>query len=198
MDPDRRTALVNRIATSLLETLKHDARTLSQERSAAIQNHARKLEVEMFNTATSYEDYFQRLAEHIYKMCKDLEEKQAALKNSTLSTSMSSIDKSAGDQGPPNRTVTSSDELPDGTIKTEPAECRVESNTMKTEISTAQNAVNNKSALQMNSKTNGQSHSESNGTNRENIMTKLEPKSPKCEANNDVVSFSFPFSISLK
>ena len=63
----------------------------------------------MFNTANSHEDYFHRLAEKIFKIQKDYEEKQMLKKQQILSTNLTSIDKSAGEQGPPNRIAPQSD-----------------------------------------------------------------------------------------
>lgn len=74
-------------------------------------NFAQQTEADTYNTATGYEDYFQRLAERIYKTQKDYEEKQTFKKQQTLPGAVSSIDRSAGERGPPNR-IAPSFELP--------------------------------------------------------------------------------------
>ena len=66
-------------------------------------SYAQQTEAETFNSAISHEDYFHRLAERIYKIQKDYEEKQMSKKQQVLTTTLTSIDKSAGEQGPPNR-----------------------------------------------------------------------------------------------
>ena len=103
---DHRSHLVKKIATALLNTIQQDNQPLSSDRLAAITNYAQKTEADTYNTATSHEDYFQRLAERIYKIQKDYEEKQISRKQQSITTTtLTSIDKSAGDQGPPNRTA---------------------------------------------------------------------------------------------
>ena len=82
---------------------------MSSDRLASITNYAQKTEADTYNSATSYEDYFQHLAERIYRIQKDYEEKQIAKRQQTLTTTLTSIDKSAGDQGPPNRIAPTSD-----------------------------------------------------------------------------------------
>jgi len=100
---DHRNHLVKKIVSSILNTIQQDNHSLSPERLAAITNYAQKTEADMYNTATSHEDYFQRLAERIYRIRKDYDEKQMLKKQQILPTTLSSIDKSAGEQGPPNR-----------------------------------------------------------------------------------------------
>lgn len=68
-----------------------------------ITNYAQKTEADTYNTATSQDDYFKRLAERIFKIQKEYEEKQTLKKQQTLTTILTPIDKSAGEQGPPNR-----------------------------------------------------------------------------------------------
>lgn len=72
-------------------------------------SYAQQTEAETFNTALSHEEYFHRLAERIYKIQKDYEEKQTLKKQQILTTNLTSIDKSAGEQGPPNRIAPQSD-----------------------------------------------------------------------------------------
>jgi hypothetical protein len=93
---------VKKIATALLNTIQQDNHPLSSERLAAITNYAQKTEADTYNSAISHEDYFQRLAERIYRIQKDYEEKQIAKKQQNITT-LTSIDRSAGEQGPPNR-----------------------------------------------------------------------------------------------
>ncbi|CAF3278892.1 unnamed protein product [Rotaria socialis] len=103
INQDHRSHLVKKITSALLNTIQHDNNSLPPERLAVVTNYAQKTEADTYNTATSHEDYFQRLAERIYKIQKDYEEKQTLKKQQTLNTILTSIDKSAGDQGPPNR-----------------------------------------------------------------------------------------------
>ncbi|CAF2740739.1 unnamed protein product [Rotaria sp. Silwood2] len=104
INQDHRSHLVKKITSALLTTIQQDNNhPLSPDRLALITNYAQKTEADTYNTAISHEDYFQRLAERIYKIQKDYEEKQMLKKQQTLTTTLSSIDKSAGEQGPPNR-----------------------------------------------------------------------------------------------
>ncbi len=120
---DHRSHLVKKIVSSILTTIQQDSHSLSPERLAAITNYAQKTEADTYNTATSHEDYFQRLAERIYRIRKDYDEKQMLKKQQILTTTLSSIDKSAGEQGPPNRIAPQSEYLtsfPTTQIKSEP------------------------------------------------------------------------------
>jgi hypothetical protein len=74
-----------------------------------VTSYAQQTEAETFNTAISNEEYFHRLAERIFKIQKDYEEKQSLKKQQILTTTLTSIDKSAGEQGPPNRIAPQSD-----------------------------------------------------------------------------------------
>ncbi|CAF1106206.1 unnamed protein product [Rotaria sordida] len=103
INQDHRSHLVRKITSALLNTIQQDNHPLSPDRLALITNYAQKTEADTYNTATSHEDYFQRLAERIYKIQKDYEEKQILKKQQALTTTLTSIDKSAGEQGPPNR-----------------------------------------------------------------------------------------------
>jgi hypothetical protein len=109
LQQDHRNHLVKKIVSSILNTIQQDNHSLSPERLAAITNYAQKTEVDTYNTATSHEDYFQRLAERIYRIRKDYDEKQMLKRQQLLPTTLSSIDKSAGEQGPPNRIAPQSD-----------------------------------------------------------------------------------------
>ncbi|CAF1259811.1 unnamed protein product [Adineta ricciae] len=106
---DHRSHLVKKITSALLSTIQQDNHPLTSQSVASVTNYAQKTEADAFNNATSQEDYFQRLAERIYRIQKEYEEKQAAKRqpqqtNTTMSnTTLSSIDRSAGEQGPPNR-----------------------------------------------------------------------------------------------
>ncbi len=109
LQQDHRSHLVKKIVSSILNTIQQDSHTLSPDRLAAITNYAQKTEADTYNTAISHEDYFQRLAERIYRIRKDYDEKQMLKKQQMLPTTLSSIDKSAGEQGPPNRIAPQSD-----------------------------------------------------------------------------------------
>ncbi len=103
MQSDHRNHLVKKIVGALLSTVQQDGRSLPPDRLSAVTSYAQQTEAETFNTAISQEDYFHRLAERIYKIQKDYEEKQMLKKQQILTTTLTSIDKSAGEQGPPNR-----------------------------------------------------------------------------------------------
>ncbi|CAF3668354.1 unnamed protein product [Rotaria sp. Silwood1] len=105
LQPDHRNHLVKKIVAALLNTVQQDGRSLPPDRLTAVTSYAQQTEAETFNTAISHEDYFHRLAERIYKIQKDYEEKQISKKQQILT----SIDKSAGEQGPPNRIAPQSD-----------------------------------------------------------------------------------------
>jgi hypothetical protein len=105
LQPDHRNHLVKKIVAALLNTVQQDGRSLPPDRLSAVTSYAQQTEAETFNTAISHEDYFHRLAERIYKIQKDYEEKQMSKKQQILT----SIDKSAGEQGPPNRIAPQSD-----------------------------------------------------------------------------------------
>ena len=106
---DHRSHLVKKITSALLSTIQQDNHPLTSDCVATVTNYAQKTEADAFNNATSQEDYFQRLAERIYKIQKAYEDKQAVKRqaqqtNTTMqNTTLSSIDRSAGEQGPPNR-----------------------------------------------------------------------------------------------
>ena len=123
LQQDHRTHLVKKIVSSIMTTIQQDPQTISPERLTTITNYAQKTETETYNTATSHEDYFQRLAERIYRIRKDYDEKQMLKKQQMLTSTVSSIDKLAGEQGPPNRIAPHSDypsAFPTTQIKTEP------------------------------------------------------------------------------
>jgi hypothetical protein len=136
---DHRNHLVKKIVSSILNTIQQDSHSLSPERLAAITNYAQKTEADMYNTATSHEDYFQRLAERIYRIRKDYDEKQMLKKQQILTTTLSSIDKSAGEQGPPNRIAPQSEystSFSTTQIKSEPISNHHHSNLTTTTLST--------------------------------------------------------------
>ncbi|UJR31544.1 hypothetical protein I4U23_019032 [Adineta vaga] len=120
---DHRSHLVKRITSALLNTFQQDCHPLVPERLAAVTNYSQKTEADAFNNATSQEDYFQRLAERIYRIQKDFEDKQTLKRQQTntmiSSTTLASIDRSAGEQGPPNRIAPQTD-FTLTQIKTEP------------------------------------------------------------------------------
>jgi hypothetical protein len=109
LQPDQRNHLVKKIVSALLSTVQQDGRSLPPDRLSAVTSYAQQTEAETFNTALNHEEYFHRLAERIYKIQKDYEEKQQMKKQQIMTTPITSIDKSAGEQGPPNRIAPPSD-----------------------------------------------------------------------------------------
>ena len=109
LQPEQRNHLVKKIVSALVMTVQQDGRAILPERLSALTSYAQQTEAETFNTALSHEEYFHRLAERIYKIQKDYEEKQTLKKQQILTTTLTSIDKSAGEQGPPNRIAPQSD-----------------------------------------------------------------------------------------
>jgi hypothetical protein len=169
-----------------LNTLQQDSRSLPPERLAAITNYAQQTEVDTFNTAMSYEDYFHRLAERIYKIQKDYEEIQMSKKQQILTTTLTSIDKSAGEQGPPNRTAPQSDHSTLITqIKAEPIDNHHHSN-----LATASLVSNDKHRISTegisrlaiyNNASNVTSRADINGNHIERTLIKTEEKSPNIQ-----------------
>jgi hypothetical protein len=172
---DHRSHLVKKIVSSILTTIQQDSHSLSPERLAAITNYAQKTEADTYNTATSHEDYFQRLAERIYRIRKDYDEKQMLKKQQILTTTLSSIDKSAGEQGPPNRIAPQSDYsssfLPSTStqIKTEPT-VPFDTHRISTDSLNRMNIHSNNPNIN--------THADTNGTHikSEQISPKHEPK----------------------
>ncbi len=91
---------MKKIVSSILNTIQQDSHSLSPERLAAITNYAQKTEADTYNTATSHEDYFQLLAERIYKIQKNHDETRQ-ISRATLSSSH----PLSGDPGPSNGTA---------------------------------------------------------------------------------------------
>ncbi|CAF0772590.1 unnamed protein product [Adineta steineri] len=114
---DHRSHLVKKVTSALLGTIQQDSHSLNPDRVAAITNYAQKTEADAYNAATSHEDYFQRLAERIYRIQKEYDEKQSLKRQQA--TTITSIDRLAGEQGPPNRIAPQID-YPITQIKTEP------------------------------------------------------------------------------
>ena len=100
---DHRKHLVAKISSTLLQTIQQDNHPLLPDPITLISNYAQRIENDTFNAATSREDYFQRLAERIYRIQKEYEEKRMLKRQQMTITAIPSIDKSAGEQGPPNR-----------------------------------------------------------------------------------------------
>ena len=157
---------MKKIVSSLLETIKQDIRSLSSQHLESWTTYAQKLELDIFNQATSSEDYFQRLAERIYKASKDFEEKQANVKQRSMISSLTSIDKSAGELGPPNRTAPLTDLLPSSRIKIEPEVGQDNNSSIFTDNPALKNTVT--------AHANGESCVETNGTLEELLSVKRE------------------------
>lgn len=104
-----------------METIQQDNHPLPPDRVGAVTNYAQKTEADAYNNATSQEDYFQRLAERIYRIQKDYEEKQTLKRQQMPAIStLTSIDRSAGEQGPPNRIAPQTDFSLTTAMKSEP------------------------------------------------------------------------------
>ena len=167
---DHRNHLVKKIVSSIVQTIQHDNHTLSNERLEAITSYAQRTEIETYNTATSHEDYFQRLAERIYRIQKDYDEKQHLKKQQQqqqqmLTTTLTSIDKSAGEQGPPNRTAPQSDIPLIYPIKNEPITNHL--------TATTANSSFDKHRL-VSSHPNNNNNSTTNGNHVDTVMIKTE------------------------
>jgi hypothetical protein len=164
---DHRSHLVKKITSALLETVQQDNHPLPPERVAPVTSYAQKTEADAYNNATSQEDYFQRLAERIYRIQKDYEEKQMLRRQQTsTTTTLTSIDRSAGELGPPNRIAPQTD-FSLTQLKSEPlANHQSASASMlldKQRISTE--AVGNK---------NSNAHANTNGSHKDTIHIKTE------------------------
>jgi hypothetical protein len=183
---------VKKIVSSILNTIQQDSHSLSPERLAAITNYAQKTEADTYNTATSHEDYFQRLAERIYRIRKDYDEKQMLKKQQILTTTLTSIDKSAGEQGPPNRIAPPSDyptSFSTTQIKSEPI------NHHLTTISTVpfdkhRISTDGISRLAIHS-SNSNTHSGKNGSHVDTTLIKTEEMSSNHDTKNQVRVLSY-------
>lgn len=131
------------------------------DRLSAVTSYAQQTESETFNTATSHEEYFHRLAERIYKIQKDYEEKQMLKKQQILTTTLTSIDKSAGEQGPPNRIAPQSDYSSSFLSSTTPTQIKSENHTPNPTFDT--HRISTDSLNRMNIHSNN-SHADTNGT----------------------------------
>ena len=182
LDQGQRNALVKKIVNALLKTFQQDPRSLPPDRLAAITNFAQQTETDTYNTATGYEDYFQRLAERIYKTQKDNEEKQTLQKQQSLPATLSSIDRSAGERGPPNR-IAPSFELPTSSSSTgNPSEASASATTLDRHRIT----TNGFSQLTKHlTSTNG----ETNGNHLGGMHVKAERMSPNVEMKIQVCHF---------
>lgn len=184
---------MKKIVAALLSTLQQDGRSLAPDRLAAVTNYAQQTEAETFNTANSQEDYFHRLAERIYKIQKDYEEKQMSKKQQILSTNLASIDKSAGEQGPPNRIapqsefpssssspyLSSANNSNNGQIKSEMVNNH-HSNSAGS-IPFDNHRISTDSLNRMSIQNNNSNHLETNGNHLESAQIKTEQISPKNE-----------------
>jgi hypothetical protein len=138
-----RNHLVQKIITALIPIT--DTGAMRDKRIINLANYARRVESETFEIANNQEEYFHKLAEKIYKIQKELEDRRekkrlqdmqlsAQISSQALSTNdfngkiHSTMDTMAGDHGPPNRTAPLTDYsssaagnlLQQQTIKSEP------------------------------------------------------------------------------
>jgi E1A/CREB-binding protein len=126
---EMRNHLVQKIITALIPIT--DTGTMRDKRIINLANYARRVESETFEIANNQEEYFHKLAEKIYKIQKELEDRRekkrfqdmqlAAQISSTTGQTTSindfngkihpTMDTMAGDHGPPNRTAPLTDYL---------------------------------------------------------------------------------------
>jgi E1A/CREB-binding protein len=120
---EMRNHLVQKIITALIPIT--DTGAVRDKRIINLANYARRVESETFEVANNQEEYFHKLAEKIYKIQKELEDRRekkrlqdmqlaAQISSTTGQTSStndyngkihSTMDTMAGDHGPPNRTA---------------------------------------------------------------------------------------------
>ncbi|CAF0800883.1 unnamed protein product, partial [Didymodactylos carnosus] len=116
---EMRNHLVQKIISALIPTT--DSNALKDKRMINLANYARRVENDTFEIANNQEEYFHKLAEKIYKIQKELEDRREKKRLQDLQTmqntnglmqgthvdlipsSLGSIDKLAGEHGPPNR-----------------------------------------------------------------------------------------------
>jgi len=126
---EMRNHLVQKIITALIPIT--DTGAMRDKRIINLANYARRVENETFDIATNQEEYFHKLAEKIYKIQKELEDRREKkrLQDMQLATQISSttggqtnidpnnlrlpsaIDSLAGESGPPNRIAPPNDYL---------------------------------------------------------------------------------------
>ncbi|CAF3311699.1 unnamed protein product [Rotaria socialis] len=124
---EMRNHLVQKIITALIPIT--DTGAVRDKRIINLANYARRVENDTFEVASNQEEYFHKLAEKIYKIQKELEDRRekkrlqdmqlaAQISSTTGQTSStndyngkmhSTMDTMAGDNGPPNRTAPMSD-----------------------------------------------------------------------------------------
>jgi hypothetical protein len=124
---EMRNHLVQKIITALIPIT--DTGAVRDKRIINLANYARRVENETFEIANNQEEYFHKLAEKIYKIQKELEDRRekkrlqdmqlAAQISSTAGQTSSTnnyngnihstMDTMAGNHGPPNRTAPSTD-----------------------------------------------------------------------------------------
>jgi E1A/CREB-binding protein len=118
---EMRNHLVQKIITALIPIT--DTGAVRDKRIINLANYARRVENETFEIANNQEEYFHKLAEKIYKIQKELEDRRekkrlqdmqlaaqissttgpASLTNDYNGKIHSTMDTMAGDHGPPNR-----------------------------------------------------------------------------------------------
>ncbi|CAF1267507.1 unnamed protein product, partial [Adineta ricciae] len=195
---DQRNHLVKKIVAALLNTVQQDGRSLPPDRLSAVTSYAQQTEAETFNTAISHEDYFHRLAERIYKIQKDYEEKHMSKKQQILTTTLTSIDKSAGEQGPPNRIAPQSD-FPPSFLSSSSATPQIKSEnhtpnpTQSVSFDTHRISTDSLNRMTINNNTSNTTiHSDTNGTHADVKPIKLEQISPnhdtKIQANTTTMT----------
>jgi hypothetical protein len=187
---------VKKIVAALLNTVQQDGRSLPPDRLTAVTSYAQQTEAETFNTAISHEDYFHRLAERLYKIQKDYEEKQMSKKQQILTTTLTSIDKSAGEQGPPNRIAPQSDYsstfLPSTTTTQIKSETHTPNPTQSLPFDTHRISTDSLNRMTIhNNNSNMISHADTNGTHLEMKHIKTEQISPNHDTKIQVNRLHF-------
>jgi hypothetical protein len=124
---EMRNHLVQKITAALVPI--SDMSVMRDKRIISLTNYARRVENETFDIATNQEEYFHKLAEKIYKIQKELEDRREKKRSQDMQStnqmsfstglvmshagysgkSASTMDSTIGDHGPPNRTAPNTD-----------------------------------------------------------------------------------------
>lgn len=204
---DMRNHLVQKIITALVP-MSPDASIMKDKRIANLTNYARRVESETFDIAANQEEYFHKLAEKIYRIQKELEERRERKRQQEMEISNGigqlapinesgalkrtpTMDSLSGANGPPNRVAPIFDSIQPSVIKSEPIGIvgthnpRTNGtliNQSVTGFSMSQIPANDSHSYQLNDDSITTKTSTTNETNRnhsDNAALKPEPTSPK-------------------